>query len=80
MEDVDFYLQMEQAGFENHHFAGMKYLHRSRNSSLRGLLDAGHDPQKLFTARRDFLVAKWKGHPLATSIFAQKLPEGYANK
>jgi glycosyltransferase involved in cell wall biosynthesis len=59
-EDNDLAFQMKVAGYRNHYFTGMTYLHRDARSSLRIMRSIGIDPAGRYEARRLYLIEKWR--------------------
>lgn len=76
-EDDDFYLQMQQRGYESVNTPFFRYYHRPRGSSVRNLGESL--AAKVLEERRSFLLEKWKGVPEAQwriqQIAAQHLPQ-----
>jgi glycosyltransferase involved in cell wall biosynthesis len=66
-EDNDLAFQMAVAGYDNHYFTGMTYLHRDARSSLRVMRTQGIDAAGLYEARRRFLLDKWAAIPRIAS-------------
>lgn len=58
-EDSELFLQMEAAGWENHYFRGMTYLHEHIRSSIVNLMKEGKDAESLFHARKNYMLNKW---------------------
>jgi cellulose synthase/poly-beta-1,6-N-acetylglucosamine synthase-like glycosyltransferase len=78
-EDDDLYYQMQQAGWINAYFNGMRYLHRALRSSWPSIEKLGLSVQDRFQARQRHLVNKWRAKGLSPVILglisAQKLPK-----
>jgi glycosyltransferase involved in cell wall biosynthesis len=77
-EDDDLHYQIVRAGYENRYFGGMCYLHRALHSSWGSLKRDGVDLEKMFTARKDYLLQKWRKLGADAGILklveAQRLP------